>query len=68
MGSPVKPMTLEALTLHYCDQLDSRIEAFQRVRANTPEGQDLSDYVKLMERFFYFKPIESPEQHGALPL
>jgi len=60
MSSPVKPMTPEALTLHFLDELDSKLDAFARVRAATPEGQDFSEYVKLMERFFYLKPIEPP--------
>lgn len=54
MGSPVKPMTLEALVLHYADDLDSKLNALARIRARTPEGQPFSDYIKLMERFFYF--------------
>jgi 3'-5' exoribonuclease len=54
MGSPVKPMTPEALALHYADDLDSKLNAVERIRANTPEGQPFSDYIKLMERFFYF--------------
>jgi 3'-5' exoribonuclease len=54
MGSPVKPMTVEGLVLHYADQIDSKLNAVARIRARTPEGQPFSDYVKLMERFFYF--------------
>jgi len=64
MGSPVKPMTLEALVLHYLDELDSKCDAFERVRAETPEGQDLSKWVNLMDRFLYFKPIERPSEEG----
>ncbi|MDD5087303.1 MAG: HD domain-containing protein [bacterium] len=65
MGSPVKPMTLEALVLHYLDELDSKCDAFERVRAETQEGQDLSKWVNLMERYFYFKPIERPNEEGG---
>ncbi|MBM3324286.1 MAG: HD domain-containing protein, partial [Calditrichaeota bacterium] len=54
MGSPVKPMMLEALALHYADDLDSKFNALERIRAQTPEDQPFSDYIKLMERFFYF--------------
>lgn len=59
MGSPVKPMTLEALVLHYLDELDSRVSAFEQIRARTPETQDFSDYQRLMDRFFYFR---SPDE------
>ncbi len=62
MGSPVKPMTLDALVLHYCDELDSRVDAFRTIRARTPAEQPFSDYVKLMERFFYFQPVDSHDE------
>ncbi|MFH1010375.1 MAG: HD domain-containing protein [bacterium] len=59
MGSPVKPMMLEALALHYADDLDSKFNALERIRERTPEGQPFSDYIKLMERFFYFGADET---------
>ncbi len=62
MGSPIKPMTLEALVLHYLDELDSKCNAFERERNKTPDGQDFSEYVKLMERFFYFKSLEGQRE------
>jgi len=61
-GSPVKPMTLEALALHYLDELDSRMNAFAQVRAKTPESQEFSDYQKLMERYFYFRQADDTEE------
>lgn len=64
-GSPVKPMTLEALTLHYLDELDSRINAFRQIRETAPDDQDFSDYVRLMDRFFYFKTVEDAPPSGA---
>lgn len=65
MGSPVKPMTREALALHYLDELDSRLDAFARVRAATPEGHEFSEYVRLMDRFFYLKPVEDRPEKEA---
>jgi 3'-5' exoribonuclease len=62
MGSPIKPMTLEGLILHYIDEMDSRVNAFMQIKAQCPPNADFSDYVKLMERFFYFKPIENPDE------
>jgi len=61
MGSPVKPMTLEALALHYLDELDSRVSAFEQIRARTPERQEFSDYQRLMDRFFYFRSPDEPD-------
>lgn len=64
MGSPVKPMTREALALHYLDELDSRMSAFSQVEAKTPDTADFSEYVRLMDRFFYFK---NPDDEGTTP-
>jgi hypothetical protein len=55
-------MTLEGLILHYIDEMDSRVNAFMQIKAQCPPNADFSDYVKLMERFFYFKPIENPDE------
>ena len=66
-GSPVKPMTPEALAIHYFDELDSRLEAFRRIRDQTPEGQPFSDYVKLMERYFYLRSINDDIQSEENP-
>ncbi len=60
-GSPVKPMTPEALAVHYFDELDSRLAAFLRIREQTPPGQPFSDYVKLMERYFYLRRIDGDD-------
>lgn len=60
MGSPVKPSTLEALVLHYCDQIDSRVAAFLRER-NSADGQEFS-WINLMQQFFYFKRIDSYDE------
>ncbi|RQV98874.1 HD domain-containing protein [bacterium] len=57
MGSPVKPLTLEGIVLHYLDDLDAKVNAFAQVKAKTPDGEDFSGFIKLMERFFYFKPL-----------
>jgi 3'-5' exoribonuclease len=64
-GSPVKPMTLEALVLHYIDELDSRVSAFEQVRERTPENQEFSEFQRLMDRFFYFRKPEDNEEGGS---
>lgn len=56
-GSPVKPLTLEGIVLHYLDDLDAKVSAFAQVKAKTPTGDDFSGFVKLMDRFFYFKSV-----------
>ncbi len=52
-ASPVVPMTLEALLLYYADEIDSKANAFLRIKKR--EGSHRwSSYVNLMERYFYF--------------
>jgi len=64
-GSPVVPMTLEALVLYYADELDSKIDAFLRIADSEKEGpQHWSQYVKLMDRFFYLPP-STEEAHTS---
>lgn len=53
-GSPVVPMTLEALILYQVDELDSKMDAFRRIAETekTPERK-WSNYVRLLDRFLY---------------
>jgi 3'-5' exoribonuclease len=54
-GSPVAPMTREALILSSADELDAKLGAFDRIYAREYEpGKKWSNYVNLMDRFFYF--------------
>ena len=54
-GSPVVPMTLEALILNFADELDSTVAAFQRITKKEKEpGKAWSNYVNLIDRFIYF--------------
>lgn len=54
-GSPVVPMTLEALILNFVDDLDSSVAAYQRIIAKEKEpGKEWSNYVNLIDRFIYF--------------
>ncbi len=54
-GSPVVPMTIEALILNFIDNLDSSVAAFQRIMNKEKEpGRAWSNYVHLIDRFIYF--------------
>ena len=56
-GSPVVPMTLEALILFHVDELDSKIDAYQRIAENEKNDEiRWSKFVRLLDRFFYFPP------------
>jgi 3'-5' exoribonuclease len=50
-ASPVVPKTLEAILLHYLDDMNAKAEAFQRViRETRDRGQEWSDYQRLIAR------------------
>jgi 3'-5' exoribonuclease len=54
-ASPVVPMTLEALILYYADELDSKANAFLRIRKREKRpGTRWSSYVNLIARHLYF--------------
>ena len=54
MGSPVKPMTLEAILLHHADEMDAQAGAFERIIESESEpGKKWSSYVKLIDRYIY---------------
>lgn len=62
-GSPVVPMTLEALVLNYADELDSKVAAFMRIKKKDYEpGKEWSNYVNLMDRFLFLG--DSSEQEA----
>jgi 3'-5' exoribonuclease len=62
-GSPKKPMTLEAVMLHFLDDMDAKINGIQQfLRANLPEGSKWSTYHSMFEQFFYVPGSGSWEQ------
>jgi 3'-5' exoribonuclease len=53
-ASPVVPMTLEALILYYADELDSKANAFTRIRnKDKRSGAKWSSFVRLLDRYLY---------------
>ncbi len=48
-GSPVLPSTREAFVLHYADQIDSKMDALQRISDKMPVDQKWT-FVRLLER------------------
>jgi 3'-5' exoribonuclease len=64
-GSPVVPMMLESIILFYCDELDSKANAFSRIiRQESKPDKKWSDWVHLMERFIYLGEGKKPEAEG----
>jgi 3'-5' exoribonuclease len=65
-GSPKKPMTLEAVMLHYLDDMDAKINGIQQfLKARLPEGSNWSAYHPMLEQFFY---VPHPEAWGKSEL
>jgi len=58
MGSPVEPMTLEALLLSTADELDARMQQVRRHIANDGSEGPFTSYHKRLERSF-LKPSAS---------
>ncbi len=53
-GSPVLPMTLEALLLNYADEIDARVAAFLRIMKKDKEpGREWSNFDNVLDRFIY---------------
>ena len=53
-GSPKRPKTLEALVVHYMDDLDAKVNAFQEyIREARDEESDWTPYHRLFERYIY---------------
>jgi 3'-5' exoribonuclease len=53
-GSPIVPMTIEAILLHYIDNLDAQARgALQVLEKETSRFGKWTEYVKLLDRFIY---------------
>ena len=64
-GSPKKPMTLEAVMLHFLDDMDAKINGIQQfIKKEAPEGARWSAYHRMFEQYFYVSP---PWEHIKLP-
>jgi len=53
-ASPVVPQTIEAIILHYADELDAEADAFSHIiKTQKTKGKKWSDWVHLINRFIY---------------
>lgn len=67
-GSPKLPMMIEALVLHYMDDMDAKVNGFNAWITNNPDPDraDWSTYWKPLERFLYcYRPKRQPEDNDA---
>jgi len=61
-GSPKRPKTLEALVIHYMDDLDAKLNAFQSfVAADTANSDsEWTSYNRFFERYLYKGRLDKP--------
>jgi 3'-5' exoribonuclease len=53
-GSPKRPMTLEAVMLHYLDDMDAKMNGIQQfIKKQVLEGSKWSGYHRIFEQYFY---------------
>lgn len=57
-GSPIKPMTIEAVALHYVDMLSSKMNMIRNMKNQSLNPMGMTDYSYLMEGRFYMGAIE----------
>src|SRR4030043_2333394 len=66
-GSPKRPMTLEAVMLHYLDDMDAKINGIQQfLKKKTSDGSRWSSYHRIFEQYFYtptlWDQVELPDK------
>lgn len=68
-GSPKRPKTLEALVLHYAEDLDGKINAFQAFARSHPDPQrpGWSQFNRTLERCLYLGPPRDEEAPAEAP-
>jgi 3'-5' exoribonuclease len=53
-GSPKRPMTLEAVMLHYLDDMDAKMNGIQQfIKKQVLDGSRWSAYHRIFEQYFY---------------
>jgi 3'-5' exoribonuclease len=52
-GSPKRPKTLEAILLHFVENMDAKVAAFRDAVAEMREGARWTDYQRMFERYLY---------------
>lgn len=66
-GSPKRPKTIEALLVHYVEDLDAKVAAFQDFMRHSPDPFRLhwTSYHKVFERYLYLRDAEEQSLEGS---
>jgi 3'-5' exoribonuclease len=59
-GSPKRPKTLEAVLLHFVENMDAKVTAFNDAIADLPEGARWTDYQRMFERYLFSGKFPRP--------
>ena len=66
-GSPVLPMTPEAILLHHLDDMDAKMNYMEGLRSKmTGSGRQWTDYQRPLERYLYLR-ANGREEEGEEP-
>ena len=52
-GSPKRPKILEAVLLHFAENMDAKVAAFNDALSELPEGARWTDYQRMFERYLF---------------
>ena len=52
-GSPKRPKTLEAVLLHFAENMDAKVNAFAEAMEDLREGARWSDYNRMFDRYLF---------------
>ncbi|MBI5903938.1 MAG: HD domain-containing protein [Deltaproteobacteria bacterium] len=59
-GSPKRPKTLEAVLLHFVENMDAKVTAFNDAIAELREGTRWTDYQRMFERYLFSGKFPGP--------
>ncbi|MCL1925759.1 MAG: HD domain-containing protein [Syntrophorhabdaceae bacterium] len=69
-GSPKRPKTIEAVLLHFAENMDAKVTAFSDAIEDIPKGARWTDYQRMFERylfsgkFFCGEHAKAPSEQG----
>jgi 3'-5' exoribonuclease len=64
-GSPVVPMTREAVIVHFCDDMTARVAACDDAEREAVPGERWSGFSRMLETFVYLGPRDGEPQSFA---
>lgn len=66
-GSPVVPMTREAIVVHYCDDMTARVAAVDEAERAAAAGERWSAFSRMLDTFVYLGEGRAGERGGPPP-